>query len=714
MSVSTTANMHQALINKSTIDGALAQNFTPPKPTASYLFSLFLVSFLVVLLPLIYIGITAVVAYGVVYYAVNYVSVVTGSANIVLGIALYTIPVLAGSLFFLFMLRPFVPRGGRYKSVDLRITEKTDPTFVHFVHGICDKVGARRPKEIRFSMEANASAAFISFFSLFSNNLVLTIGFPLISCMSTKAVAGILAHEFGHFSQRISMRSYYLTNRINRWFYYCVYGGDGWNDWVNELNEKANNGLVGWAILIAQGGIYVTNKLLALLAHLSQTLTFSLSRKMEFDADKYEILLCGSEQFEASTRALHRTAAATQMAFNKLNNNEDNKYVDNIPALISLYYTSMPDKIDQHIDEQLRAIHSSKWDTHPPDRERIDQALTLDAKAIFELDEPAIKLFDDYEEKSKTATMQFYQAIGLNTASIELKSVESTLKSAEKSLQYNDTLQKLCNQWFSYSFVWGIPKVDKYIKQSDEQLVSLANQCIAKLRASIPENDASLSNHEKAYNDMMDCQFQYYCRMAGYQARIPHAYDHFDTWKKSVVAQYQDAEKTIKTYNAYFGHRVLAASMLLKEPKRKKQALILIKLLQYLKNIEKDVLKAEEYSSMLKAISTEFYSNDDHSFAEPLRILTQDLEDRISRITKVIASMPAKVASERNGKDMLEARKDKHDTHAHYPAHKAIAHAGEVLACFYDFNQAISGHLAKIVLTVEKVHKVQPIKILLR
>ncbi len=40
--------------------------------------------------------------------------------------------------------------------------------------------------------------------SLWGNDLVLTIGLPLVAGLSAKEFAGILAHEFGHFTQGLA------------------------------------------------------------------------------------------------------------------------------------------------------------------------------------------------------------------------------------------------------------------------------------------------------------------------------------------------------------------------------------------------------------------------------------------------------------------------------------------------------------------------------
>ena len=47
---------------------------------------------------------------------------------------------------------------------------------------------------------------------------MLTIGLPLVAGLSLREFAGIIAHEFGHFTQGFGMRLSYVIRQINGWF----------------------------------------------------------------------------------------------------------------------------------------------------------------------------------------------------------------------------------------------------------------------------------------------------------------------------------------------------------------------------------------------------------------------------------------------------------------------------------------------------------------
>lgn len=75
---------------------------------------------------------------------------------------------------------------------------------------------------------------------LFGNDLVLTIGMPLVLGLSLRQFAGVLAHEFGHFSQGAGMRLTFIIRTISVWFTRVVYERD--QEKITEMIEQSETG----------------------------------------------------------------------------------------------------------------------------------------------------------------------------------------------------------------------------------------------------------------------------------------------------------------------------------------------------------------------------------------------------------------------------------------------------------------------------------------
>ena len=219
------------------VTSAFEGTIEPVKVPLTYRIGILLVSIVMVILPLIYIALIGLVGYSVYYHTVNHVGMLEegrgrGKFFILL---LYLTPMIAGGFLFVFMFKPLFSRPARSPE-NRPLRRDSDPLLFGFVERICDIVQAPRPKSIRIDCEVNASASFDKgMLSMLGNNLVLTIGTPLVAGLNTRQFAGVLAHEFGHFAQGAGMRLTYIIRTISYWFTRVVYERDEWDERTDPL-----------------------------------------------------------------------------------------------------------------------------------------------------------------------------------------------------------------------------------------------------------------------------------------------------------------------------------------------------------------------------------------------------------------------------------------------------------------------------------------------
>lgn len=165
-------------------------------------------------------------------------------------------------------------------SVYVPITREEAPNLFAFIEQICRETGAPRPKKIVLSPEVNASVYYnCSFWSLFlPTRKNLHIGLGLVNCLNIVEFKAVMAHEFGHFSQR-SMRLGAYVHTANRVISEIIYG----RDWLDESLTlfKPLLTLIRWIL----GGLYKALN----FAHAG------LSRQMEFNADLVAVSITGSD-----------------------------------------------------------------------------------------------------------------------------------------------------------------------------------------------------------------------------------------------------------------------------------------------------------------------------------------------------------------------------------------------------------------------------------
>ena len=119
------------------------------------------------------------------------------------------------------ILKPMFARRKRRQKV-LELDPALEPVAQAFVDQVCDIVGAPRPSKIELDCRLNASVELRHGWARFNDRLVLRLGLPLVAALTQRELAGVLAHEFGHFTQGFGLRASYLIRGVNRWFQRAV------------------------------------------------------------------------------------------------------------------------------------------------------------------------------------------------------------------------------------------------------------------------------------------------------------------------------------------------------------------------------------------------------------------------------------------------------------------------------------------------------------
>ena len=384
----------------------------PVRISFGYGVGLFIVALAMVVLPLVYLAIAGCVAYGTYYHATEHASMLTSGRGVVFRSFGYVGPIVVGCLVVVFMLKPLVAKPRRL-SHPYSLEPAQAPVLFAFVHHVAESVGAPKPRLIEVTAEPNAAAAFRrGFLSLFTNDLVLTIGTPLIACLDTRQLAGVIAHELGHFSQRAGMRLGYVIRGINRWFGRVVYQRDAWDEQLKRASDEAR---LLWTQLLVLGtrlGIWLVRRLLWVLMMIGGLLSRFMDRRMEFDADQYEIRLAGSRAFESTLLRMTELSAAFSDVVHQLDDaHAEGRLCDDMPLLIASTADRMPPHVRAQVHQHIAQEKARLLDTHPPTRERIKRARRQNSPGRVTLKVPASCLLRSYAAISKWTTLAFYQQV---------------------------------------------------------------------------------------------------------------------------------------------------------------------------------------------------------------------------------------------------------------------------------------------------------------
>jgi Peptidase family M48 len=309
------------------------------------------------------------------------------------------------------MLKPFFARSVKFSETERELDPEREPLLFAFVDGVCSSVGSPRPVRVLVDCQVNAGARLEGgALSVIGGELVLKIGLPLVAGLTLKQFAGVLAHEFGHFSQAAGMRLGQLIRRVNMWFARVVYERDHWDQKLAEWSSSGDGYAMALAIVI-RIAVWVARRVLWVLMYTGHAVSGILSRQMEFDADRYEARMVGSRVFTQTCWQLQVLNLAYQGAFADMRSSWQQKRMpDSLPKLVLANVPQLPKEL---LTIHRKAMSESKtgiFDTHPCDRDRIAHAKAeVPGEGIFTLDGPATDVFRDFDSLSRAATLDFYK-----------------------------------------------------------------------------------------------------------------------------------------------------------------------------------------------------------------------------------------------------------------------------------------------------------------
>lgn len=247
----------------------------------------------------------------IVIFALTYVLLLCTAVGITIGFTLlgvwiftmkpmlYTgilcIGLFASGLTVLYFLIKFVFASTKEDRRGLvEIKEEDQPNLFGLIREVVEQVDTQFPKKVFLDPHVNASVFYdSSFWSMFipiRKNLL--IGTGLINSVTQQELRAILAHEFGHFSQR-SMKVGSYVYHVNHILYNMLYN----NDTLNKLLDKWDN-MSSYSAIFIKLSAFIIKQIQAILDKLYRYVNhhyMALSREMEFHADEIAAHVAGSK-----------------------------------------------------------------------------------------------------------------------------------------------------------------------------------------------------------------------------------------------------------------------------------------------------------------------------------------------------------------------------------------------------------------------------------
>ena len=463
------------------------------KMTTKAIFSIVLFLIVYVLLLLLSVGITILCLIGAFYVITIRPSFIT----LALGVGLGSL----GFFILAFLFKFLFKKHKIDRSHLTEITAESEPKLFRFIETIVQEVGTDFPKKIYVSADVNASVFYdSSFWSMFfpvKKNL--QIGLGLVNGISEQEFKAILAHEFGHFSQR-SMKVGSYVYYVNQVIFNMLYDNDSFDKMIQKWANISNyfSIFLMISVKIISGIQWVLKKMYEFI----NVAYLALSREMEFHADELAANVAGITPLQESLLRMDLVDASynkvLQFYGEKIGNNFKSKNIYEEQVFVMDYLAkegqlqfknSLPlvTYLDMSKFNKSKLVIENQWASHPSVE---DRCANLDRVSIHkEVENNALAkyIFQDFEKIQEKITNQLFSHVD-NDQTFESVAItdfkqEFVQKQQEESFHamYNGYYDNKNSTYFDTEKVATTDILPGLELLFDKEKVDLVYDCIAIL-----------------------------------------------------------------------------------------------------------------------------------------------------------------------------------------------------------------------------------------
>jgi hypothetical protein len=349
-------------------------------------------------------------------------------------IAFFVLEAVFSALFFFVFALKYLADRRSWRRYSRKVTPEEEPLLWAFIIRIADTVGAPRPSQIEFDCRTNASAAKVLEGPGFhTNQNALGIGLPLASGMTVEQLAGVIAHELGHFSQKGARGFlFWLDLSISELF--------GYAEWRQRFDRNllefarcfnGRNNRLRWffiplSVLVFRS-VYLMGWIPCQVHHFWR-------RQCEYDADQYEVRLTGSRIFEQTTKRFAALWCAFEKAFDDAKRfRHEGRLPDNFPMVFDAALQSLHPNEQEKAEKNLLQAKAKKGDLHPSPSDRIAAATRTQTTGVYRCDLPASVLLVGGQDSARDATLEFYrQHFDTSVSAAELSPADALVAERDK------------------------------------------------------------------------------------------------------------------------------------------------------------------------------------------------------------------------------------------------------------------------------------------
>jgi Zn-dependent protease with chaperone function len=317
----------------------------------------------------------------------------------------------AGVLILIFLIKFIFKKHSIDISHLTEISREQQPQLFKMIDEIAIEADTTFPKRIYLAADVNASvfydSSIMSMFLPIKKNLHIGIG--LINTVTVSELRAILAHEFGHFSQRTMKVGSYVYN-TNKIIHNMLYD----NESFDRLVEKWA-GMSGYFLIFVYPSVWIIRRIQSILQKIYHHVNLnylSLSREMEFHADEVAAHIAGSAPLISALLRMELADQSLQTVIDHYRAKESlQNYPTNVYPLQTFIMNFWAKKNSLIIDNNFpqitlthlkryynsKLIISNQWASHPSTEDRVQHLIKLDIPAPQNNSQSALSIIHNKE-----------------------------------------------------------------------------------------------------------------------------------------------------------------------------------------------------------------------------------------------------------------------------------------------------------------------------
>jgi Zn-dependent protease with chaperone function len=424
------------------------------KMTGKAIFSIIMFVVVYVLLLSLAIGLTALCAYMGIMLVIAWPRLI----GFALGIGLASL----GFFILIFLFKFLFKRHKTDRSHLVEITRDQEPELFKFIEDIVNEVQTTFPKRIYLSADVNACVFYdSSFWSMFfpiRKNLQIGVG--LVNTISKQEFKAILAHEFGHFSQRSMKVGSYVYN-VNQVIFNMLFDNESFDGMIQKWANVS-----GYFSIFVVMAVHIINGIQTILKKMYDLININymaLSREMEFHADEVAANVAGyiplKESLLRMELADHSYNSVLGFYNNKITENvksrnifREQQFVMNFLATENElpFKNNLPlvSAIDLNKYNKSRLNIKNQWASHPSVEERISALEKLNIIKDVPDEQAAISLFSKPGTTEETLTEKVFSTVSFLEKTTELE--VAFFEKEYMETHYKNSFHKLYNGYYDH------------------------------------------------------------------------------------------------------------------------------------------------------------------------------------------------------------------------------------------------------------------------